>query len=382
MNEHINTNNEIDGELLSAYLDDELTASERVMVKQAIENSSQLRESLQELTVLSEEIQSLSVEFHSDEQQMIGTVITKIRDRNLSVHGQTPFSDVKIPAVGKDWKRRLKTPVLVALAASVLAVLTLQFMTNEPTMTLVQTNGVDTASPVENSFPAADIALESEAVAENDTPMGAMAGGLKSFADAPSLPNSKDSRDNAPRLAVNSAANVNDNMSDFTNKQQLMNGQAEEKTDVANITYHIQVNEKDLPALLALLTTHQNLAQNIRWKKEAPLARNGQPEGGARPAEEPQQRVASSKTMENLVQKSTSNQIVMFRSNGSQLTTLVRMLQKNSAFTLSMNHLQRGALESQRGAKNKDTFEAENQNLSEAAILSDTIFSIQIIATP
>lgn len=382
MNEHINTNNEIDGELLSAYLDDELTASERVMVKQAIENSSQLRESLQELNVLSEEIQSLSVEFHSDEQQMIGTVITKIRDRNLSVHGQTPFSDVKIPAVGKDWKRRLKTPVLVALAASVLAVLTLQFMTNEPTMTLVQTNGVDTASPVENSFPAADITLESEAVAENDPPMGVMAGGLKSLADAPALPNSKDSRDNAPRLAFNSAANDNDTMSDFTNEQQLMNGQAEEKTDVANITYHIQVNEKDLPALLALLTTHQNLAQNIRRKKEAALATNGQPEGAARPAEEPQQRVESSKQMENLVQKSTSNQIVMFRSNGSQLTTLVRMLQKNSAFTLSMNRLQRGALESQLGAKNKDTFKAENKNLSEAAILSDTIFSIQIIATP
>ena len=255
MNEHINTNNEIDGELLSAYLDDELTASERVMVKQAIENSSQLRESLQELNVLSEEIQSLSVEFHSDEQQMIGTVITKIRDRNLSVHGQTPFSDVKIPAVGKDWKRRLKTPVLVALAASVLAVLTLQFMTNEPTMTLVQTNGVDTASSVESSFPAADIALESEAVAENDPPMGAMAGGLKSFADASSLTDSIDSRDNTPRLAVNSADNTNDDaMSNFTNNQQLMYGQAEEKTGVANITYHIQVNEKDLPALLALLT--------------------------------------------------------------------------------------------------------------------------------
>ena len=256
-------------------------------------------------------------------------------------------------------------------------------MTNEPTMTLVQTNGVDTASSVESSFPAADIALESEAVAENDPPMGAMAGGLKSFADASSLPDSIDSRDNAPRLAVNSAANTNDDaMSNLTNNQQLMYGQAEEKTDVANITYHIQVNEKDLPALLALLTTHQNLAQNIRRKKEAPLVKNGQPEVAARPAEKPQQRVASSNPMENLVQKSTSNQIVMFRSNGSQLTTLVRMLQKNSAFTLSMNRLQRGALESQLGAKNKDTLNAENKNLNEAAILSDTIFSIQIIATP
>ncbi len=36
MNDHLTPNHEIDSELLSAYLDDELTASERVVVEKAL----------------------------------------------------------------------------------------------------------------------------------------------------------------------------------------------------------------------------------------------------------------------------------------------------------------------------------------------------------
>ena len=138
MNDHINPNHEIDGELLSAYLDDELTASERAIVKQAIENSPQLCESLQELKIISNEMKCLPVEFHPNEQQLLQTVITKIRDRNLSVHGQAPYSNVKIPAITRGWKQRLQIPALLALTAGVLAILTLQFISNEQSMTLVQ----------------------------------------------------------------------------------------------------------------------------------------------------------------------------------------------------------------------------------------------------
>ena len=99
MNDQISPNHEIDSELLSAYLDDELTTSERAVVKQALEESPPLRESLQELKIISDEIQCLAVEFHPNEQQLLETVITKIRDRNLSVHGQAPYSNIKIPAM-------------------------------------------------------------------------------------------------------------------------------------------------------------------------------------------------------------------------------------------------------------------------------------------
>ncbi|MBT3890991.1 MAG: zf-HC2 domain-containing protein [Planctomycetaceae bacterium] len=142
MNNHIHPNQEIDSELLSAYLDDELTANERLVVEQALENSPSLRESLEELKVLSNEIQQLAVEFHPNEQQMIDTVINNIRDRNLSVHGQAPYSNVKIPVLTKGWKQRLQIPALLTLTAGVLAILTLRFMPNEQSMTLVQTDTI------------------------------------------------------------------------------------------------------------------------------------------------------------------------------------------------------------------------------------------------
>jgi hypothetical protein len=86
--------------------------------------------------------------------------------------------------------------------------------------------------------------------------------------------------------------------------------------------------------------------------------------------------------MENSVRKSTVNQIVMFRSNSSQLAALVDILQKKPAFALSMNRLQRGALGDRLMAKDKNTPGAEVKNQSASTVLSDTIFSIQVIATP
>ncbi|MBT4692063.1 MAG: zf-HC2 domain-containing protein [Planctomycetaceae bacterium] len=391
MTDHINPNHEIDGELLSAYLDGELTASEHVVVEQAIENSPPLRESLQELNVLSKEIQSLSVAFHFNEQEMIDTVITKVRDRNLSVHGQAPYCDVKMPVMDKSWKQRLQIPALLALTACVLAVLTLQFMPNESSMTLVQTDLVDATPPLENFQRAENDALEPESVSGNGPPMGAMGGGVD-LAGESELPRNQESHDNATRLAMRPSA-ANDRSfvpaqilarsfpgeGDIANStdQPLDHRQVDKKTAVADVTYHIKVKEKDLPKLLGLLTAHQNLAQNIERKKAVELA-----DVEKNAAEEQRRRVALGKSMENNVQKSTVNQIVMFRSNANQLVVLVDALQKNPAFALSMNHLQRGALENGRMAKNKEAPSVEVNDQGATTVLSDTIFSIQVIVTP
>jgi len=397
MNDHIKPNHEIDSELLSAYLDDELTASERIVVEQAIENSPQLRESLQELKVLSNEIQCLAVEFHPNEQQLLDAVITKIRDRNLSVHGQAPYSNVKIPAMVSGWKQRLQIPALLALTASVLAILTLQFMPNEQSMTLVQMD-LNDATPANESFRRAENnAPEPEAVTDDDPPMagegaqmGGMGGGRDAFADARLLQQDQQYRDK--NLAEGESAAANDPVApaktrassfpsasivaDSTNEMQL-HKQAAAKTDIADVTYHIQVKQKDLPTLLALLTAHQNLAQNARQTKAIRPA-----DGEKNIAEESLPRVAPSKPMENSVRKSAVNQIVMFRSNASQLAVLVGVLQKNPEFALSMNRLQRGALGARLMAKDKDAPGAEVKDQSATTILSDTIFSIQVIATP
>jgi len=397
MNDHIKPNHEIEGELLSAYLDDELTASERVVVEQAIENNPQLRESLQELKVLSNEIQCLAVEFHPNEQQLLDAVITKIRDRNLSVHGQAPYSNVKIPVMARGWKQRLQIPALLALTAGVLAVLTLQFMPNEHSMTLVQSD-LNAATPAIESFQRAENnAPESEAVTDDGPPMagegaqmGGMGGGRDAVADARFLQENQTYRDK--NLAAGQSAAANDpaapdetraspfpsasTVADSADEMQL-HKQAEAKTDIANVTYHIQVKQKDLPTLLALLTAHQNLAQDARQRKAIRPA-----DGENNIAEESLPRVAANEPMENSVRKSTVNQIVMFRSSDSQLAALVDILQKKPAFAISMNRLQRGTLGDRLMAKDKNTPGAEVKNQNASTILSDTIFSIQVIATP
>ena len=398
MNDQINPNHEIDGEILSAYLDDELTTSERAVVKQALENSPQLRESLQELKIISDEIQCLAVEFHPNEQQLLETVITKIRDRNLSVHGQAPYSNVKIPAMARGWKQRLQIPALLALTAGVLAVLTLQFMPNDQSMTLVQTEiadespSVESYDRVENNAELESAAGDSPATEGAGAQMGGMGGGGGALADNRALQESQKHRDNANNLtagqladaAVDPAAPARTRASSFPIPRALavseetlgLDKPADDKTDVADVTYHIQVKQKDLPALLALITAHQNLVQNIQRKKVVGLS------GGEKHlAETSKQRVSLSEPAENKVRKSTVNQIVMFRSNASQLAVLVAVLQKNSAATLSMNHLQRSALGNRLMAKDNDT-SANVKNQNTTTIMSDTIFSIQVIAIP
>jgi anti-sigma factor RsiW len=398
MNDQINPNHEIDGEILSAYLDDELTTSERAVVKQALENSPQLRESLQELKIISDEIQCLAVEFHPNEQQLLETVITKIRDRNLSVHGQAPYSNVKIPAMARGWKQRLQIPALLALTAGVLAVLTLQFMPNDQSMTLVQTEmadespSVESYDRVENNAELESAAGDSPATEGAGAQMGGMGGGGGALADNRALQESQKHRDNANNLtagqladaAVDPAAPARTRASSFPIPRALavseetlgLDKPADDKTDVADVTYHIQVKQKDLPALLALITAHQNLVQNIQRKKVVGLS------GGEKNlAETSKQRVSLSEPAENKVRKSTVNQIVMFRSNASQLAVLVAVLQKNPAATLSMNHLQRSALGNRLMAKDNDT-SANVKNQNTTTIMSDTIFSIQVIAIP
>jgi anti-sigma factor RsiW len=398
MNDQINPNHEIDGEILSAYLDDELTTSERAVVKQALENSPQLRESLQELKIISDEIQCLAVEFHPNEQQLLETVITKIRDRNLSVHGQAPYSNVKIPAMARGWKQRLQIPALLALTAGVLAVLTLQFMPNDQSMTLVQTEmadespSVESYDRVENNAELESAAGDSPATEGAGAQMGGMGGGGGALADNRAMQKSQKHRDNANNLtagqfadgAVDPPAPARTRASSFPIPRALamseetlgLDKPADDKTDVADVTYHIQVKQKDLPALLALITAHQNLVQNIQRQKVVGLS------GGEKNlAETSKQRVSLSEPAENQVRKSTVNQIVMFRSNASQLAVLVAVLQKNPAATLSMNHLQRSALENQLMAKDNDT-SANVKNQNTTTIMSDTIFSIQVIAIP
>ena len=396
MNDHIKPNHEIDGELLSAYLDDELTASERIVVDQAIENSPQLRESLQELKVLSDEIQCLAVEFHPNEQQLLDAVITKIRDRNLSVHGQAPYSNVKKSVTARGWKQRLQIPALLALTAGVLAVLTLQFMPNEQSMTLVQSDLNDATPAIESFHRAENNAPESEAVTDDGPPMagegaqmGGMGGGRDAVADARFFQEDQKYRDKnlaegESPAATALAAPAEIRASAFPSASTVAESademhfhkQAEAKTDIADVTYHIQVKQKDLPTLLALLTAHQNLAQDPRQRKARPA------DGEKNIAEESLPRVAANEPMENSVRKSTVNQIVMFRSSDSQLAALVDILQKKPAFALSMNRLQRGALGDRLMAKDKNTPGAEVKNQNASTILSDTIFSIQVIATP
>ena len=398
MNDQINPNHEIDGEILSAYLDDELTTSERAVVKQALEKSPPLRESLQELKIISDEIQCLAVEFHPNEQQLLETVITKIRDRNLSVHGQAPYSNVKIPAMAQGWKQRLRIPALLALTAGVLVVLTLQFMPNDQSMTLVQTEmadespSVESYDRVENNAELESAAGDSPATEGAGAQMGGMGGGGGALADNRAIQESQKHRDNANNLtagqfadgAVDPAAPARTRASSFPIPRALamseetlgLDKPADDKTDVADVTYHIQVKQKDLPALLALITAHQNLVQNIQRKKVVGLS------GGEKNlAETSKQRVTLSEPAENKVRKSTVNQIVMFRSNASQLAVLVAVLQKNPAATLSMNHLQRSALGNRLMAKDNDT-SANVKNQNTTTIMSDTIFSIQVIAIP
>lgn len=398
MNDQINPNHEIDSELLSAYLDDELTTSERAVVKQALENSPQLRESLQELKIISDEIQCLAVEFHPNEQQLLETVTTKIRDRNLSVHGQAPYSNVKIPAMAQGWKQRLQIPALLALTAGVLAVLTLQFMPNDQSMTLVQTEmadespSVESYDRVENNAELESAAGDSPATEGAGAQMGGMGGGGGALADNRAIQESQKHRDNANNLtagqfadaAVDPPAPARTRASSFPIPRALamseetlgLDKPADDKTDVADVTYHIQVKQKDLPALLALITAHQNLVQNIQRKKVVGLS-----SGEKHLAETSKQRVSLSEPAENKVRKSTVNQIVMFRSNASQLAVLVAVLQKNPAATLSMNHLQRSALGNRLMAKDNDT-SANVKNQNTTTIMSDTIFSIQVIAIP
>ena len=72
----------------------------------------------------------------------------------------------------------------------------------------------------------------------------------------------------------------------------------------------------------------------------------------------------------------------MFRSNASQLAALIAVLQKNPEVALSMNHLQRRTFGNRLTTEIKDAPSAKVKNQGATTILSDTIFSIQVIATP
>jgi hypothetical protein len=108
----------------------------------------------------------------------------------------------------------------------------------------------------------------------------------------------------------------------------------------------------------------------------------GLAEGQENIAAKPQRRVLSNEPLKSSVRKSTANQIVLFRSNVSQLEVLVGLLQKNSAFVLSMNHLQHGAQAKRSADKEKNSPNANSKDQNAIMALSDTIFSIQVIATP
>jgi hypothetical protein len=220
--------------------------------------------------------------------------------------------------------------------------------------------------------------------------MGGMGGGSV-LADKRAMQESQQYRDDVNSLAarqsedvaVDPAAPKQTQASSFPRAQAIseetggINKSADDKTDVADVTYHIQVKQKDLPTLLALLTAHQNPVQNIQQKEVVGLSGGGE----KNLAEASKQRVSPGESTENRVRKSTVNQIVMFRSNASQLAALIAVLQKNPEVALSMNHLQRRAFENRLIAKNKDT-PADIKNQSTTTKISDTIFSIQVIATP
>ena len=265
-------------------------------------------------------------------------------------------------------------------------------------MTLVQSEMADESPSVESYDRSEKNARESESAAD-DSPalpeledagaqmggMGGMGGGGGGGGDKRARQESQKYRDNANRLtagqpadaAGDPAAPAQNQARSFPVPSDLAtlddtpgrNTPADDKTDIADVTYHIQVKQKDLPTLLALLTAHQNLVQNMQRKKVVGLS------GGEKNlAEASKLGVTLSETAENKVQKSTVNQIVMFRSNASQLAGLIAVLQKNPEVILSMNHLQRYALGNQLMAKDN------NQNTS--TIMSDTIFSIQVIKAP
>ena len=304
----------------------------------------------------------------------------------------------------KSWKQRLQIPALLTLTAGVLAVLTLPFIPSKQSTTLVQTDQHEVTSSVERLEQAETGAREFEAVEDDadDGPVGAMPGAMdgeaaqtarkpSALGEDKNLQENMGHRDNSNNLATRQSKNAAESavptqshphsvpiasVVDDSKNEQRLNKQAADKTDVADVTYHIQVKQKDLPALLALLAAQQNLAQNMPRNKVVGLAG-----GQENVAAEPQRRVASNKPMTNSVPKSTFNQIVMFRANASQLEALVGILQQNSSFDLSMNRLQRGTQEG-RPTEKKSTLIANSKDPKTALTLSDTIFSVHVITTP
>ena len=107
---------EMNEELISAYLDDELSPQEREDVERALTQNAALRQLKDELQALRDDFDSLPVYHHRDLELVVSSIVGE---------SPPPAAIVRPTSTPTATKTRLWIPIAFGLAACLLAVITL-----------------------------------------------------------------------------------------------------------------------------------------------------------------------------------------------------------------------------------------------------------------
>ncbi len=179
---------EMNEELISAYLDDELSPQEREDVERALAQNPELQQLKDELQALRDDFDSLPVYHHRD----LESVVSSIVGENLP-----PASIAKPTSTPTANKARLWLPIAFGLAACLLAVITLLPDRNSESeqLTMSMADQANQAEPGEHQ--SRFLKQESDAIqSEGQFAMAdgaAMGGGMAGAITASDAPNDLDS---------------------------------------------------------------------------------------------------------------------------------------------------------------------------------------------
>lgn len=134
--------NDFSEEMLSAYLDGELSPEEMDRVEAALRDRPERRRLLADLQRLSDSLRSLPG--GQPPQDVLGYVLTRAEREGVKPAAETPDKSVR-PAQELEWPWRS----VVTLALSAAAVVTLVLIVNRPEREVAQETAVGTASPAD-----------------------------------------------------------------------------------------------------------------------------------------------------------------------------------------------------------------------------------------
>ena len=167
---------EMNEELISAYLDDELSPQEREDVERALTQNAALRQLKDELQALRDDFDSLPVYHHRDLELVVSSIVGE---------SPPPATIVRPTSTPTATKTRLWIPIAFGLAACLLAVITLLPDRNSESEQLTMSVADQANQHEPGEHESDDVHSEGQFALANEAAMGGGMAGAITTSDAP-----------------------------------------------------------------------------------------------------------------------------------------------------------------------------------------------------